>query len=302
MSKTKWCVRQNWQLQLWIKNKKNLMNKEIGTWRFIDSGARDGAFNMAADETLARVCETSRPILRVYAWRPYAISIGHHQKLSEVDLDKCTDESINVVRRPTGGRAIFHAQEVTYAVIIPKDSSLYLQSTLDIYNLISSALVNGLNRLGTNLVLERKENVDGESKTYNRKFACFASSAKYEIQYRSTKLVGSAQRRLESGLLQHGSILLGNEHLNLFDYLTETNGNSGNLKQILNEKTTCLETILNRKLSYNEIVSALKSGFEDFFKIELQSTPLDTDETELINEHKQQYSQTRRDSQCETYV
>jgi len=277
--------------------------KETGTWRFINSGAQDGAFNMAVDETLTRFCKSGQPILRIYSWQPYAMSIGHHQKLAEVDLDKCSSRGIEVVRRPTGGRAIFHAQEVTYAVIIPKESSFYLKSTLDIYNLISSALVNGLNRLGAQLVLERKENVGGEFRTYNQKFACFASSAKYEIHYRSKKLVGSAQRRLETALLQHGSILLGNEHLNLFDYLTETtNGTSGNLKQLLDEKTICLETILKREISYNEVVFALKSGFEDFFKIDLQSAPLTITEAELINELKPQYSQTRRDSLCETYV
>ncbi len=279
------------------------MIKETGTWRFINSGAESGACNMATDETFARFCETDQPILRVYAWQPFAISIGHHQKLSEVDLEKCNSEGIEVVRRPTGGRAIFHAQEVTYAVIIPKESNLYLKSTLDIYNLISSALVNGLNRLGARLTLERKENVDGEFKTYNQNFSCFASSAKYEIHYRSKKLVGSAQRRLGNAILQHGSILLGNEHLNLFDYLTETkNGSLGNLKQLLNEKTIGLETILKREVSYNEVVSSLKSGFENFLRIKLQSTLLTAKETELINELKPQYSQTRRESLCETYV
>lgn len=281
--------------------KKNVI-KETGPWRFINSGAASGPFNMATDETLARFCETDQPILRVYAWQPFAISIGHHQKLAGVDLDKCYSEGIDVVRRPTGGRAIFHAQEVTYAVIIPKESNLYAQSALDIYNLISSALVNGLNRLHANLVLARKGNLDREFKT-SQKFACFASSAKYEIHYLSKKLVGSAQRRLENGLLQHGSILMGNEHLNLFDYLTETTeGRSGSLKELLNEKTTCLETILKRVVSYNEVVLALKSGFENFLRIELQSTLLTAKETELINELKPQYSQTRRDSPCETYV
>ncbi len=279
------------------------MIKETGTWRFINSGAQDGAFNMAADETLARLCKSGQPILRIYAWQPFAISIGHHQKLFEVDLDKCNSQGVDVVRRPTGGRAIFHAEEVTYAVIIPKESNLYAQSALAIYNFISSALVNGLNRLGANLVLERKKNLDGEFKTYNQKFACFASSAKYEIHYLSKKLVGSAQRRLENGLLQHGSILLGNEHLNLFDYLAKTkNGSSGNLKQLLSEKTTCLETTLNREVNYNEVVSVLKPGFENVFKIELQSISLTAEETELINERKPHYSQTRRDSLCETYV
>jgi len=282
--------------------KKNAL-KETGTWRFINSGAQDGAFNMAADETLARFCKSGPPILRIYSWQPFAISIGHHQKLAEIDFGKCSSENIDVVRRPTGGRAIFHAQEVTYAVIIPKESNLYSRSTLDIYNLISSALVNGLNRLGANLVLERKENLDGEFKTYNQKFACFAASAKYEIHYRSKKLVGSAQWRLENALLQHGSILLGNEHLNLFDYLTgTTNGKLENFKELLNEKTTCLGTILNREVNYNEVVSAMKSGFEDFLKIELQSATLTAEETELINELKPQYSQTRRDSLCDTYV
>lgn len=264
-------------------------------WRFINSGPADGATNMATDEALARCYKSQQPLLRVYAWRPYTISIGYHQNEAEIDIDKCLKDDIGVVRRPTGGRAIFHAHEVTYSVIIPGENPIYKKKALEIYNLISAALVSGLNNLGATLVLQRKESMDREFNHYNRRFACFAASAKFEIQYQSKKLVGSAQRRFENALLQHGSIILGNQHIHLLNYMN-SNGNGAfrqSLQQLQN-KTSCLEAILDRQVSFEEVSECLKVGFERFFRARLLEIPLTPSELKTIAQLTPTYVQLRR--------
>lgn len=91
------------------------------TWRFLNTGFRRGKFNMEFDEYLAgRLLEgKGSPTLRVFGWSPYAVSLGYHQSEDEIDLQRCAEEGIDVVRRPTGGRAILHAHEVTYSVVMP---------------------------------------------------------------------------------------------------------------------------------------------------------------------------------------
>ncbi len=272
-------------------------SKANNTWRFIDTGASDGVFNMSVDEALTCNSTSSEPILRVYRWQPFTISIGHNQNINEINLNKCKNEGVGIVRRPTGGRAIFHAHEVTYCVIIPKDSILYQKNTHEIYSHISSALVDGLHNLGMPVKLDRQENTDPDFSKHNQRFACFATTARYEIHYKTKKLVGSAQRRYENAVLQHGSIILGIGHLQLFNYLSDKgNGKLQKSQQQLQEKTVCIDTILKRNVSYEEVVQNLKTGFEKYFGIHFLCNPLTSEELSKIEGLKPNYSELRRNS------
>jgi len=268
-------------------------SQEKKIWRFLDTGHAAGAFNMAADETLAR--QASVPTLRVYRWQPFTISIGYNQRLDEIDFRKVRQAGIGVVRRPTGGRAIFHAHEVTYSVIVPKRSGWFAKNSLEMYNHISSALVLGLRAAGVSVNLEKRALPDPEFMSYDQKFACFATSARYEIHYESKKLVGSAQRRFEYALLQHGSILLGEQHLNLLDYLsTNGNGERAKTRAELARKTVCVETILNREVSYGEMCGCLKTGFENYFQVQFKNGTFTTAEINQINQLKSNYAEMSR--------
>lgn len=274
-----------------MSNKKKL-------WRYLDSGPLDGITNMATDEALARFGYSTNPIFRVYRWQPFTISIGYNQRFEEIELKKCQEHGINVVRRPTGGRAILHAHEVTYSVILPKESPWYIKSTLEVYNQLSSALVLGLQELGVPVVLERMASNDRALKHYKNRYACFSTSAKYEIHFQGKKLVGSAQRRFEKALLQHGSIILGNVHLNLINYLA-TNGNDElhKARDQLQKSSICIETILNHKVTYEEVTAGLRHGFAKYFNIILQSDQLTSQELQRIDEIKPKYEQIRRNLQ-----
>ncbi len=222
--------------------------------------ALSGSENMALDVELARAAEPEDPpVLRLFQWRPWAISLGYHQSLDEIDVDRCRADGIDIVRRPTGGRAILHAEELTYSVILPKGCGVPVHSTASTYRLISQALVDGLRRVGVEATFGRSARVP-----YQTHVPCFATTALYEVQWRGRKLVGSAQRRYENAVLQHGSILLGDAHLRLADYVRGAgeNGERRQLRQLLQQRTATVSQAAGTGLSVSELVDALLRGFE----------------------------------------
>ena len=256
-------------------------------WQFRNTGFRSGAFNMQYDEGLAQSLVSSGGpcVLRFYGWQPPAISLGWHQDEAEIDLEKCTAAGIDLVRRPTGGRAILHSDEVTYSVIMTASQ----KSVLSVYQYISEALVKGLRSLGADVALEKSQPHFPSLYRSSSSVACFASAARYEIHIHGRKLVGSAQRRFarpngEEVVLQHGSILLGSDHLRIVDFLKMLSYEQRNrLKEELSEKTVDLASALGRKIGFAEVVSALKQGFEETWDVkfscfddqaEMQVSPL----------------------------
>jgi len=255
-------------------------------WRFINSGASEGAFNMACDEAAACYFNLSMPLLRLFTWRPHTISLGFHQKISDLNQIKCKKNGIGVVRRPTGGRAVFHAEEVTYSVIIPKTHNLFSKGVLSVYNDINSALVAGLNKLNLNLSLKKTRRADDAFSAYSEEFACFATSALYEIHRGSKKVVGSAQRRFEKALLQHGSILTGDKHLSQLSYFSGFE-NTDTPPVKLSTKATAIS---QEKLPDEKIITAVKQGFEAHFGVFLEEDSFSQSELEIINQLKPKYS------------
>ncbi len=236
------------------------------TWNLMNSGFRTGAFNMAVDEQLAlRLARgDGNPTLRIYAWRPYTLSVGFNQSGIEFDAIKLQQAGIDIVRRPTGGRAILHAHELTYSVVMNSPD----KGPRDVYQTISSALLSGLRIMGIDACLTG--NNDDFRKLYQNPSAipCFSSSAKYEIQFDGKKLVGSAQRRYGRVVLQHGSLLLGTQHRSIVDFLSpEFNDSKETLKNDLETKTTEVETILGRTVSFEEATDSIIRGFEKTWNV-----------------------------------
>ncbi|MFO7608031.1 MAG: hypothetical protein R6X35_02360 [Candidatus Krumholzibacteriia bacterium] len=153
-------------------------------------------------------------MLRIYRWDPPAVTIGYNQQLADFDADGVRTAGWDVVRRPTGGRAILHADELTYAVVGTSPGPLFGDSLHDVYLTINRALVAFLADLGI-----AAEISTGESRDDARGLVCFKSAGLYEIAVAGRKLVGSAQRRTGGCFLQHGSILAGPRHLELLRFL-----------------------------------------------------------------------------------
>jgi len=240
----------------------------IAAWRFVDTRWDTGARNMAYDEGLARsflgeAHATGRPTPRLFRWRPWAVSLGYNQDAADLDAARCAREGIDVVRRPTGGRAILHAQELTYSVTLPAGRKTILQ----VYNDIGRALVCGLNLFGVDVALQRSQPDFRSAYRHPSSIPCFTSSARYEIEWRGKKLVGSAQRRFSDGeheaILQHGSILCGPAHRRLADLLSISDpAVLDQLRRDLAEKTVDLSEILAHEADLDALGECIRKGFE----------------------------------------
>jgi len=218
----------------------------------IDTGFNNAFMNMAIDEVLL----TSRvPVLRFYQWEPCAVSIGRYQELDDIDLEYCAENSIDVVRRITGGKAVLHEKELTYSFIIDKDEMP--QSIIESYKVISSAIIQGLRVLGLKPEMNR-------SKVENRDNpVCFQEPSFNELTINRKKFVGSAQVRRKEKLLQHGSILTGidtEKHSCCFKKKPEVHD--------LRKRITYID------IPEEKLKSAIKHGFSGYFNTSMNERSL----------------------------
>jgi len=260
----------------------------MNTWRYLLTGFTDGATNMAIDEALALGApeEEAQPVLRFYGWRPYTISIGFHQRAEDINQQKCLEDGIGLVRRPTGGRAVLHAEELTYSVFIPRASPWYGSGSLEIYQLIGRGLVEGVRALGVKAQLERFGWRRGEARERSRTPLCFSSTGRHEVTFQGRKLIGSAQRRYPTGVLQHGSILLGDFHAKIVQYLA--NGAVMD-KNPLAAKTISIGAILQRPVEFAEAAEHFKVGFEKALGLHLEPDQLTLEEQQRAQQLRENY-------------
>lgn len=173
-------------------------------WRFIATGPCPAAMNMAIDEALAYAVRKHRsaPVLRVYGWNTPSVTLGRFQRIEAIDLPLCAELNIPVVRRPTGGRAVLHGDELTYSFSARTESGPFSKGLMDSYRKISRAFCRAISALGP--VAEARTGRDHGEGSGNP--LCFHSASFAEITLMNRKLVGSAQKRWSDGLLQQGSI------------------------------------------------------------------------------------------------
>jgi lipoate-protein ligase A len=184
-------------------------------WRLLLDFDQPGAWHMAADEAL-HACFAlgrDRPILRLYSWSPPCLSLGYAQPVAEVDREACAHAGVKVVRRPSGGRAVLHDRELTYAVVAAVDDPTIGGGIGQSYRAIAAGLLGGLRALGVDAALAPGSPA-GDAAA-RRSGACFAAATRHEVLWRGRKLVGSAQLRRDGVLLQHGSILLDRSRIGL---------------------------------------------------------------------------------------
>ncbi len=236
-------------------------------WEFINTGFHGGRYNMAFDRMLASALAdgTGKPTLRFYGWNPPSISLGFHQDETDFDSEKLLHEGVDIVRRPTGGRAILHWHELTYSVVMEFGD----ETPKLLYAYINRALLHGLKLM----------RISGELSGANDHFPslyrepssipCFSTSAKNEIHVGGKKIIGSAQRRFGNALLQHGSFLLGRQHRRLIDFLApHLDASRAQLEETFISKTIEAEEILQRPVSFDEAAEAFKRGFEMEWEVE----------------------------------
>ena len=237
-------------------------------WRYMNTGHRSGIENMNLDVLLAdQVRNGAPPVLRLYGWNPHAISIGMNQRFEDFDPERLSDAGLDIVR-PTGGMAILHANELTYSVSMP----LGTLSLREAYRFINEALLHGLRLLGISAELSAASDNFRESYRNPGSVPCFSTSAKCEIQAQGKKLLGSAQRRYGSAVLQHGSLLLGPEHMDIAEYLSRSLLPSKSLMlEQLGERAVDAQSILGISVPFEEAADAIRRGFEAAHGIEFSA-------------------------------
>jgi lipoate-protein ligase A len=184
------------------------MSGEI--WRLIDTGPRDGPSNMAIDEALLDSFDPgkSTPVLRLYGWSPPALSLGRFQDAGKVlDLERCKAGGVPVVRRITGGGAIYHADELTYAIVCGPQHLPEKTTIKESFRFLTGFLLSFYRELGIPAVYAA--DVPGNLSRLGKPTPlCFAGRESYDIQVDGRKIGGNAQRRLRKAVFQHGSIPL----------------------------------------------------------------------------------------------
>jgi len=262
-------------------------------WRFIDSGAGDGQTNMATDSAMARLAGDLpyAATLRVYGWHPPTISLGYHQSLDDLELDQCRRDGIEVVYRPTGGRAVLHSEELTYAVVVGPGSYLFGLDIMTLYERLSHAILDALNRLRISALFDRSQRTPQNFSRGELSSLCYASAIQHEIGVDGKKLVGSAQRRFEHAVLQHGSILLGPHHSQLARYLRQGDETWRKaVQRYMEQHTVTLNALRTPPVGYEELATALQTGFAGVLAIALTAAPLTSGEIACVEELRQQQS------------
>jgi len=221
--------------------------RSFSRWRLLLAQPRSGAENMARDSALqARAARTGETVFSIYSWTRPTLSLGRHQPAAGLyDIEKLRRVNVDVVRRPTGGRAILHDHEVTYSVTAPVKDASPLRET---YSRINRILLDGLFRLGVDAELASP--ADRAPAPSVR--PCFDAPGEGELVARGRKLVGSAQWRDGGALLQHGSILVDDDQSSLPLFAARPGKPSDAIPQ-----PATLHTLLGRSPEIAEVASAM---------------------------------------------
>ncbi|MFH1403076.1 MAG: biotin/lipoate A/B protein ligase family protein [Candidatus Altiarchaeota archaeon] len=232
--------------------------------RLLETGFQKASWNMGVDESvLEHVSEgTSKPTLRIYGWSPPAVSIGYFQSIQEeVDLAACCDMGVDVVRRITGGGAVFHDQELTYSIIIPEKE--VPEDILESYRLVCGGITRGLDSLG----------IESEFAPLN------------DIVTGGKKISGNAQTRRKHCMLQHGTILLKLDVNRMFRLLkVPSEKMRDKIVENVKERVTSVKDCLGREVSFHKASNAVVNGFAQAMNLELEPGKLSESEMKLAGE------------------
>jgi lipoyl(octanoyl) transferase len=250
----------------------------VPCWRVIDTPPADGAWNMAMDEALMEAArDGAPPTVRFYRWSPACLSLGRNQPAAErYDLEAIARLGLDVVRRPTGGRAVLHRRELTYSVVTADG---LLGSPRAAYSAINAALAAGLRSLGVPVELHSR----GLRRAPVPSIApCFREPAEGEVVARGRKLIGSAQYSDRGATLQHGSLLLADDQRTVRTLLLHPEPED--------DAPAVLEDLLRPLPSWETLTAALAAGLAEVTGAALEPAAIHPREAERAGALRARYA------------
>lgn len=232
----------------------------MNRWFLFDDEPFPGNENMARDEFLLEraECGGTEPVLRLYTFRPPAVTVGYHQNPNRIlDIGSLRSDGIDVVRRITGGRALLHDGELTYCVAASLDSKIFGSGLHETFLKISGAIAMALRFLGVDACISDGRYHSGDGGLIS---PCLVSVSRYEVTAGGRKIVASAQRRTKSAFLQHGSILLTPASGGIAGYLNDGWDYLGDRITSVSEETGC-------GVDERNVRSALIAAFAELFSV-----------------------------------
>lgn len=237
-------------------------------WDFINSGALPGEVNMSLDISQAEILaetlkqgEEGRGHFRIYAWEKPTLSLGKHQVLSPIIRKQCESKLIPIVRRPTGGRAVLHANELTYCIVMPCSS---MEDSRKAYQDIHTFFLDALSILDIKYLDFAKAHADfHEHYKHHISSACFSASARYELTHDGKKLMGSAQRVFDGVLLQHGSLPLDHSYLMISELLTDISEEQKQIRNSLSAHSTSLADCTEKSYGFYDIAEMIATAWKE---------------------------------------
>ena len=244
---------------------------------------------MAIDEAILEFTALGEisPTLRLYSWNPPCLSLGYAQPIKDVNREKLRELGWDIVRRPTGGKAILHTDELTYSVCGPDSEPRLVGSILQSYQRLSTALLEALRLLG--ITADSVSKTDYREEIDEDNPVCFEVPSDYELTVNSRKLIGSAQARKKSGVLQHGSLPLFGDLTRILKVLNFPDDNSSQqaAERLLAHATT-VNDILGYRGDWWLASNAFREAFQTTLNIDFQISGLTLPEGirafELYNE------------------
>ncbi|MFC4356160.1 biotin/lipoate A/B protein ligase family protein [Chryseomicrobium palamuruense] len=257
------------------------------TWYFINSGKQDPAYNMALDEALLDWHSEGLipPVIRFYQWEPASLSIGYFQKAEkDVDMEAIKRLGLGFVRRPTGGRAVLHEDELTYSVIVTEDYPDMPKTVTEAYRVISEGILQGFRNLGLRAEFSVPVSEEQRAALNQPKSAvCFDAPSWYELLVEGKKVAGSAQTRQKGVILQHGAILVDldeEKYIQCFHFSSDDVRKKA--KTRLGQKAVSINKILTNPITVEECIPAFKKGFEQALSIELYEYQLSSEQQQYV--------------------
>ena len=249
-------------------------------YRFIDTQVQDASMNMAIDEAVHthHLRGVVPPTLRVFRWEQPSISLGRFQSVErEIESERCQQLGVALVRRPTGGRAVYHRDEFTYSIVIGKRYGVPA-GVVAAYTYLALGLLAALQDLGV------RAELSDERVSKHPSAACFASSTQADLTSGGFKLVGSAQVWKDDALLQQGSLPLDDRAAEFFSMLRYPNEEvREEALALYREKTTPLHTFAPTA-SWEDVAAAFRSGFSTALRAEFAPGELSASEWELARQ------------------